>query len=84
MKSVGIVLVPYETNGTDAAQGCWSSFLTKAAIQAVLAINTSLSRLCGLTQQLPTASRSPLPFPLVGQGGEMDKRGNSLVEIKTV
>lgn len=42
MKSVGMVLVPYETNGADAAQGCWSSFLMKEAIQAVLAINTSL------------------------------------------
>lgn len=43
MKSVGMVLVLYETNGTDAAWGCWSSFFIKEATQADLAINNSLS-----------------------------------------
>ena len=42
-----------------------------------------VSYCCGLTQQLAT---QPLthPSPPAGWGGEMDKRGNSWVEIKTV
>jgi len=75
--------------------GLWLAFIamraTAQSSPSLLFAGTSraFSAKCrGLTQQLATqhqaAACSPLSSLSVGWGGEMDKRGNSWIEIKTV